>query len=445
MEYDYDGNQLTSIFDGNDSYEYSYDYRGNMTYAGKNGLDFEYNHLNLIQKVKQGDTTIANYRYLADGTKLSAVGADGRGMEYHGSLVYRRDGDSLKLESAPFAGGRIYASEGTNGTLYTPYHYITDHLGSTRVVVNGASGEVVETNNYYPFGSKWVDNSLKFTENNYTYNGKEEQGFVNVPFIDYGARMLDNKFRLGWNGVDALAEDYFSYSPYILCGNNPVNYIDPNGMNYYRSSAGSVFWHNSNSNEIERDGVVYTNIGASYSVRTTDNTYANYYQNQLISVTDGAVDASQTVLNSTSLTGKLLSNDSPLSESSKQELMTSVIHKGQGDFIKGTLTVGASGMQTLGDALSTTGYVATAVTGGASTPLIVLGNVLSIFGTAIEVGVNINNGQYAKAGYTGVTTGVMKGIGDLGKFSPARERAIYNLILLPFDATLSVGGSKIKK
>lgn len=33
-----------------------------------------------------------------------------------------------------------------------------------------------------------------------------------------------------WNGVDPLCEGYYSENPYGYCGNNPVNYVDPNGL-----------------------------------------------------------------------------------------------------------------------------------------------------------------------------------------------------------------------
>ena len=30
--------------------------------------------------------------------------------------------------------------------------------------------------------------------------------------------------------MDPLCEDYYSENPYGYCGNNPVNYVDPNGL-----------------------------------------------------------------------------------------------------------------------------------------------------------------------------------------------------------------------
>lgn len=71
-----------------------------------------------------------------------------------------------------------------------PYYHVTDHLGSVRTVIDGQSGQVVERNDYYPFGGRWEDSgSLMMSANRYRYNGKEEQsGEFGVHTIDYGAR-----------------------------------------------------------------------------------------------------------------------------------------------------------------------------------------------------------------------------------------------------------------
>ncbi|WP_418423898.1 RHS repeat domain-containing protein, partial [Alistipes sp.] len=110
-----------------------------------------------------------------------------------------------------------------------PHYFLTDHLGSTRTIVNG-DGEVIEQNDYYPFGMRWSDSDSQLSDNRYRYNGKEEQSFVGNPYIDYGARMYDPKFRLGWNASDPLAEKYYPISPYAFCAGNPINNIDWNGQ-----------------------------------------------------------------------------------------------------------------------------------------------------------------------------------------------------------------------
>ena len=191
--------------------------------------------LGLIKKVSLNDTDLVNYSYLADGTKVSALDGDGDGLLYLGSLIYRKTGNSIKLESAAFAGGRFVARNVAGGDLeMVPMFHVTDHLGSVRAVVDGVSGEVVETNDYYPFGSRWdVAAGLSDDTNRFRYNSKEEQSSLypasfrdSVSYIDYGARQYDPV--LGrWFAQDPLAEKYYGISPYAFCNNNSVNYVDP--------------------------------------------------------------------------------------------------------------------------------------------------------------------------------------------------------------------------
>ena len=110
-----------------------------------------------------------------------------------------------------------------------PMIHVTDHLGSVRAVVDGISGEVVETNDYYPFGSRWnTTASLTDQTNRFRYNSKEEQFKFGTPYIDYGARQYDPV--LGrWFAQDPLSEKYYSISPYAFCAGNPVKYLDPDG------------------------------------------------------------------------------------------------------------------------------------------------------------------------------------------------------------------------
>jgi RHS repeat-associated protein len=107
-------------------------------------------------------------------------------------------------------------------------YHIKDHLGNVRLVITpGASNNplVLQANDYYPFGMSY---STAPGVNKYLYNSKEEQEMPGK-FLDYGWRMYDAQ--LGrWHGVDPLAEEYYSWSPYNYTMNNPIRFIDPNGM-----------------------------------------------------------------------------------------------------------------------------------------------------------------------------------------------------------------------
>ncbi len=198
---------------------------GNMTHDGMRGVDLEYNSLNLVSKVKQGNTANATYRWLADGTKAGVTDNDGNGFEYLGSFVYVRDASGLNLESTSFGAGRFVAL--STGEM-TPYYHITDHLGSVRVVYDSPNA-VLAHNDYYAFGLKHENPNLaNHTSNRYLYNGKEEQTTGGVDLLDYGARMYDAT--LGrFNGLDNLSEKRFGISAYVYCSNNPVNRIDLDG------------------------------------------------------------------------------------------------------------------------------------------------------------------------------------------------------------------------
>ena len=208
---------------------YAHDRNGNLTYDMELETNFAYNNLNLLEKAMRNDTIVAKYSYLADGTKLSAVNADDCGFAYRGSFTYRTDAEANRVfESTPFGGGRIV---GTVDAETEVRYFLTDHLGSVRVVATDQNN-VIEHNDYYPFGKRWNSASLPISDNRDRFNGKEDQVFIGDCLADYGARCY-NKLNGRWLAQDPKAENFINYSQYCFCGNNPISRIDINGAEWY--------------------------------------------------------------------------------------------------------------------------------------------------------------------------------------------------------------------
>ncbi|GKI23187.1 hypothetical protein CE91St19_25890 [Odoribacter laneus] len=238
--YSYAGNQLvgvaedldqlvsspdTGLVAASDRPDYVYDLNGNLKIDNRRGLNYQYNYLNLLSEASRSGVPQARYRYTAGGEKLGVADPSGRGYDYRGSFQYLRDGSSLTLEGVLFGEGRI--SAGSNG--YKAYYYLKDHLGSIRAVIDSA-GNVCERNDYYPFGLEHQrEDYPQLVENRLKYNGKEKQYVGDLNFLDYGARLYD-KDLARWFVLDAMQENYPSWSPYTYCLNNPLKFVDPTGQ-----------------------------------------------------------------------------------------------------------------------------------------------------------------------------------------------------------------------
>jgi len=85
-------------------------------------------------------------------------------------------------------------------------------------VIASASGNLVQSNHYYPFGMSFTEGSAT-SHQSYKYNGKELDTERGLNLYDYSARYMDPA--LGrFDMLDPLVEKYPNLSPYHCTANN---------------------------------------------------------------------------------------------------------------------------------------------------------------------------------------------------------------------------------
>ena len=272
-EYGYDSNgRLETVTADGATTTYAYDDNGNRTQVTGGGKDAEASYDTQDRLVAYGDSEFGytpqgslaektaadgttRYDYDLRGALRKVELPDGRTIEYLIDALGRRIGkrvdgtltqgllyqDALNPVAELDASGNvirtfIYATRSHVPDYMvlggTEYQLITDALGSVRLVVDVATGEVAQRIDYDEFGNVLLD----------TNPGFQPFGFAgglydaDAGLVRFGARDYDPVVGR-WTAKDPILFDDGT-NLYAYVGNDPVNFIDPNGTDAW-SAAGA--------------------------------------------------------------------------------------------------------------------------------------------------------------------------------------------------------------
>jgi RHS repeat-associated protein len=194
--------ELSKKIDGADTTRYAYDYFGNLiSVSMPNGDQIDY---------------IIDGQNRRIGKKLNGVIV--KKWIYSGQLSPVAELDSAGNVTAQFVGNYMIKSGNT-------YQLITDHLGSVRLVVNVAIGDVAQQIDYDEFGNVTQNTNPDFQPFGYAHGLYDTQ----TELVRFGARDYDARSGR-WTCKDPIGFGGGVSNMFEYCLNDPVNNFDPSGL-----------------------------------------------------------------------------------------------------------------------------------------------------------------------------------------------------------------------
>lgn len=289
--------------------EYYYDANGNCTGNLNKGIAWStYNILNRPQTIQMINGNKSCYVYDATGIK--------RRTEYYTAQAgiqvplgdYRKElGRTYGVVSSSswtdYCGNYVYVDgtlariltsegyvkvTGTNPANWRYAYNLTDHLGSSRAQLlsdplsNATSKActVVSTAEYYPLGMEIRRSDTNTSGTNpYLYGSNELERMHGLNLYEFPYRWYDYAVA-GFTTLDPLAEKHYSESPYSYCGGDPVNRVDPTGLDWYIAPNGEyACWSSAYSNEATKNykNMTYRNIGSTFTAELPNGVIISGY------------------------------------------------------------------------------------------------------------------------------------------------------------------------
>ena len=211
------------------------------TQAGKKSgyrRDYEWNERNLLSRSRDSEKTVT-YRYGEDGQRALKFCLQTNSETLYFNNFYSMQQvahepnheQGLRVSKHIFVGNsRLVTALTHQAGIDTTeqaaklYYYHADHLQSAQFITD-ANGEKYEHIEYTPYGELWIEETAPGVDKlPFRFTGKELDTETGLYY--YGARYLDPKYSR-FMSCDPII---FGLNIYSYGGNNPIKYVDPNGM-----------------------------------------------------------------------------------------------------------------------------------------------------------------------------------------------------------------------
>ena len=255
---------VSQIANGQSTTTYSYDQNGNLSQKTTDGVTTTYlwDYANRLIALGSGGAT-TTYGYDAFGSRVfqttatsttiypfkwySVASSTGSGATYATTTEYVFNGDTLLSTT-----DQQFVSGTATGTSQTSYIH-PDHLGSTNVVTN-ASGTVVQTLDYFPFGAQRINSGSNATNRQFIGQFTDNSGlsYLNARYYEgsRGQFLSEDPSFLAVGDpsklrqVTGLDQRTFLADPHLANSSsygrdNPITNKDPSGNYLDISSSGT--------------------------------------------------------------------------------------------------------------------------------------------------------------------------------------------------------------
>ena len=212
------------------NFSYTYDAAGNQTQGA--GQSYSYDGAN---RLKTASTGTSSYGYDGDGKRVKKT-ENGTTTYYVyssklGQSVMEVNSSSVQ-RAYVYSGSKLVAMQATDGQFYWLH---TNHLGNSRAMTD-ASGNLTYKGQFDPYGATLTEWS---GSGNTNLNSKKFTGYErdSATGLDYAQARMYNSSRGRFmtpdpSGLSASKTTKpQSFNRYSYVGNDPINFVDPLGLN----------------------------------------------------------------------------------------------------------------------------------------------------------------------------------------------------------------------